>query len=122
MDTPPGIQSVLYVGRFIRDLTAYKPKKLYWQGGASNWEGALGELAHQMFGTEDAEPYRVRINQAACELLKAGRLKEWRRLNRLRDELQALRLEYEFVAAPIKGLSEQVIPKFVQLSLFEDAA
>lgn len=122
MDTPPGVQRLLYHGRFLRDLTGCEPLKSYPHLLAQDWNTTLQLVAYALFGTDAAAPYRLLLSQAAAELLKAGKLRDWRRLDRARGEIASLWFEYGFTAAPIEKLPEWVAPKSLQVPLFEDEA
>lgn len=95
--TPPGVQRTLYFARHFRDLTSVDPAK------AGRWghKAALAQVSAQMFGTEQAEPYRDLIWLAAERVLEAGAAGDWHRLDDTRADLHAILTEYEFVAAPL---------------------
>ena len=115
-ETPPGVQRLLSYGRFIRDLTGVeaKPHKL-----AMSWQQSMQHVAWLMFGTEKAAPYKEKLHHAAHEIVLAGKLKDWARLERARELLHFLWLEYDFTAAPMNPIpTGRLVPKAVQEPLF----
>lgn len=97
--TPPGVQRTLHFARFFLALTTVDAAK------AGRWghKAALAQVATQMFGTEQAAPYRELVRLAAERMLAAGAAEDWRRLDDARAELYDVLTEYEIVAAPIPG-------------------
>lgn len=91
------MQRTLYFARHFRDLTTVDPAK------AGRWghKAALAQVSAQMFGTEQAEPYRELVRKAAERILEAGAAKDWHSLDDARADLHDVLTEYEFVAAPL---------------------
>ena len=120
VDTPPGVQRLLYRGRFVRELTRPRdaPSSSRW-----NWQGTLTAYARHLFGSPEAAPYRAKLHSAACEVFKAVKLRDWRRVERAQAELHLVWLEYEFVAEPLEpAFKTWVAPESLQVSLFNEEA
>lgn len=103
--TPPGVQRTLYFARHFRDLTTVNP------AAAGRWghKAALAQVSAQMFGSEQAAPYRELVRTAAERMLEAGAVKDWKALETARGELDDVLTEYEFVAAPLSTEARQAV-------------
>ncbi|CAA9560154.1 MAG: hypothetical protein AVDCRST_MAG86-550 [uncultured Truepera sp.] len=103
--TPPGVQRTLYFARHFRDLTSVSPAEV----GRWGHKAALAQVSVQMFGSEQAKPYRELVGQAAERMLEAGAAKDWKGLETARGELDDVLTEYEFVAAPFSTEARQAV-------------